>query len=468
MAHRFVDWLHDAKLTAWQMLPLVPAGPGGSPYSSPSALASNTLLISIERLVQDGWLRHDEVDFHPTVANVDRVDFKEAEAIKRPLLEKAAHRYVEKHGADLVEQLAAGDWRAAHGAFVGIKANQGQRPWWTWPSELRDASILELAPLTWAPAIVEEAVFELALQALFDQQWSALREHAKNRGVALIGDVPIYVDRDSADVWAQQSSFQLDDDGTPKAIAGVPPDAFSDTGQLWGNPLYDWDVLRADGHAFWVRRMQRMLEQVDVVRIDHFRAFAAYWRVDYGATDARGGDWVDGPGRALFDDLKAALGDLPIIAEDLGIITPDVEALRDDVGLPGMKVLQFAFEGDPNHMYLPHQHVPNCVVYTGTHDNNTTRGWWDDAGDDVKDQVRRYLATDGGDIAYDMVRAALASVAHLAVFPMQDALSLDGGARMNIPGQAEGNWGWRVRADAFNPDVAGRWRSLVETYGRAP
>jgi len=308
----------------------------------------------------------------------------------------------------------------------------------------------------------------IAEQCLFHEQWTRLRAHCTKQGVTIIGDIPIYVDLDSADVWAHRDQFLLGEDGKPLGVAGCPPDAFTELGQLWGNPLYDWKHMKADGHRWWIERMRRVLSLCDVVRIDHFRAFAAYWAIPFGDPDARGGTWVRGPGKAVFDDIEAALGKLPIILEDLGHITPDVEALRDGTGLPGMKVLQFAFGEGPDAKYLPHNQVPNSVVYTGTHDNDTALGYWQSAPEWLREHIKNYLNIDGHDFVWDFIRACLASVAHTAIVPMQDVLCLDGGARMNRPGSEDGNWAWRVRSDAFHSSLSSRLKRLVELYGRAP
>jgi 4-alpha-glucanotransferase len=316
-------------------------------------------------------------------------------------------------------------------------------------------------------------------QFLFALQWRALKRHANERGIRLIGDVPIFVAGDSADVWANQELFQLDENGRPLAVAGVPPDYFSATGQLWGNPLYDWPRHREEGYCWWIRRVHSALQRVDLLRLDHFRGFEAYWRVQAGETTAVKGRWVKGPGAELLTALRRGLaggssaarsarsaGSLPIIAEDLGVITPAVERLRLRFGLPGMKVLQFAFDEAFDNPYLPHHHEPNCVVYTGTHDNDTTTGWYAAASDEVRDRLRRYLGRDGHDIAWDLIRAVMASVARTALVPVQDLLHLGSEARMNFPSRAEGNWQWRLRPGQLGPEIAVRLRELASLYDR--
>jgi 4-alpha-glucanotransferase len=467
-ARRFLDWLADAGVTLWQILPLVPPGPGESPYATTAALAGNPWLIDLEGLAAEGLLTAEDLvapDFP-----LDDLDSQAMKAFKAPRLARAADALLA--GAHPAFAKACEAFRKAHpwvdeaALFIALKADHDGQPWWLWGPGLpeRDPAALAAARKRLAVEVEREAV----LQFLFDHQWQALRQHAANRGIRIIGDVPIYVDRDSVDVWANRDQFRLDEAGNPVAVAGVPPDFFSDLGQLWGNPLYDWERMAADGHAWWVRRLRRARELTDFVRLDHFRGFAAFWEVPADAPDARGGRWVEGPGRALFDDIREALGELPLIAEDLGVIDEPVVALRDGLGLPGMRVLQFAFGEAPDHPFLPHNYVEHTVAYTATHDNNTTLGWWQDTSAHVRDHVRRYLAVSGQDVVWDMIRATFASVATMAIVPLQDVLCLDGRSRMNSPGVGEGNWGWRVRAQAFNTSLAARLRALSTLYGRAP
>ena len=453
----FVDWLDQAGCRLWQILPLVP---GESPYATWASLAANPLLLDLRQLAADGLLDPAELR-SPPATSPDRVDRAAVRAWRAPLLARAADRLVAGAPGDIAAFRDAAPWAAEAARFAAIKGLHAGLPWWEWPGPLRDREPGALAAVPDAPV-----QGQLALQLLFERQWERVRARCRERRIEIVGDLPIYVSWDSADVWATPGAFRLDAAGHPLAVSGVPPDYFSKTGQLWGNPLYDWDAMAADGHAWWVARMRRLIEQVDRFRIDHFRGFAAFWEVPAGAADAREGRWVSGPGRALFDDLRAALGALPIIAEDLGVIDADVEALRDDLGFPGMRVLQFAFGEGADHPFLPHNHPPQSVVYTGTHDNDTTVGWWRTAPEAVQSHVQRYLAVHGGDIAWDLIRAALRSTAETAIVPMQDLLSLGSDARMNVPGVADGNWGWRVRREALNDGVAGRMRDLCELYGR--
>jgi 4-alpha-glucanotransferase len=398
----------------------------------------------------------------------DRIDWANVLPWKQERLQKAARRMISLDtGRVKIELfLEQHPWVMDYALFVALRERHDFKPWFEWPRDLafRDDKALAAARAELQPRILQIA----AEQLLFDEQWTRLRAHCAQKGVTIIGDIPIYVDHDSADVWTQREQFLLSPEGKPLGVAGCPPDAFTELGQLWGNPLYDWKRMKADGHRWWVARMRRMLSLYDVVRIDHFRAFAAYWAIPYGAPDARGGQWVKGPGKAVFDDIEAALGKLPVILEDLGVITPDVEELREATGLPGMKVLQFAFGEGPDAKYLPHNHVPNCVVYTGTHDNDTALGFWNSAPDWMKEHVRSYLDIDGHDFVWDFIRTAFSSVAHTAIVPMQDVLCLDSGARMNMPGSEKGNWGWRVRIEAFHHNLSSRLRRLADLYGRAP
>lgn len=471
-ARLFVDWLVEAKHGLWQILPLVQPGSGNSPYSSMSALSGNPWLIDLDGLVEDGLLAQQEIVPPPEGFDHDHVSFDGMRAFKGPLLDLAADRLVADAKHALYPALQAfidtAPWATEVAVFGALKARHEGKPWWEWPAPLRDHDEAALAAAK--RELAAEIDRRVALFFLFERQWQGLRAYCKERGVRIVGDVPIYVDRDSADVWSSREQFRLDERGLPVAVAGVPPDFFSETGQLWGNPLYDWSRMAEEGHAWWVARIKRVLEQVDLVRIDHFRAFAAYWEVPLGAEDARAGKWVEGPGRAFFDDLEAALGTLPVIAEDLGMIDEPVHQLRDAVGLPGMRILQFAFAGDAHHSYLPHNYVRNTVVYTGTHDNDTTRSWWQTTTPRERDAVRRYLALgvhgDPG-VVRALIREAYRSVAHIAVVPLQDVLDLGGDARMNTPGDAFGNWDWRVRVEALNPGVAAGMRELAEVYGRA-
>jgi len=465
-AHLFLKFLANAGVSYWQMLPTVPVGPGDSPYSSPSSMAGNPLLIDLKMLAAAGLLDRDDIAAPPF--SPDRVDYAAVRAFKLPRLDKAAARLVENPGHGFYVGLkrfrADNPWVEDFALFMALRRHHANAPWWDWEPALRDRhpEALEQARREHM-AEVERAA---AIQFFFDLQWQSLRVQCKDLGIRLIGDVPIYVDGDSVDVWANRGQFVLADNGRPLDVSGAPPDTFSEIGQMWGNPLYDWKRMASDGYAFWKARMKRALALTDLVRIDHFRGFSAYWAIPATAPDARHGRWRRGPGKALFDALTAELGPLPIIAEDLGVIDVECEQLREDVGLPGLKLLVFAFGEDALNAYLPHHHQPNSVVYTGTHDTNTVLGWWRETSEHVRDHVRRYFGRDGNDVVWDLIRAALMSASHTAIIPMQDLLALDEGGRMNIPGQGEGNWAWRIRAEGFHPHLADRLGEMVRLYDR--
>ncbi|MBI2761750.1 MAG: 4-alpha-glucanotransferase [Chloroflexi bacterium] len=465
-AYRFVDFLAAAGQRLWQIMPLGPPGYGESPYAARSAFAGNPLLISLDRLVEDGLLTSDEavlVGDH----DGDRAHFARVEAFKLARLRQAWERF-DTEGGDRRHDLdrfgeEQRSWLPDYVLFMALR-DQHSGAWTDWSPEFvaRDAGALKEA----SKDLAGEVAFQTFLQFLFFEQWRDLRDYANARGVRIVGDVPIFVAHDSSDVWAHQDVFYLDEHGRPTLIAGVPPDAFSSTGQRWGNPLYRWDVLGDRGFDWWVERFRATFALVDIVRIDHFRGFQACWHIPAREPTAENGDWVETPGRELFDAVRAELGDAPVIAEDLGLITPEVHALREDLGIPGMNVLQFAFGGESDNLYLPHNHTRDSVVYTGTHDNDTTVGWYASLDERTRDHVRRYLGVDGSDIAWDLIRAALQSVAEMAIVPVQDLLALDGEARMNFPGRPEGNWSWRLLPGQLTDAHAARLRDLAELYGR--
>lgn len=467
--YRFLDWLAQARQQRWQILPLGPTGYGNSPYSSYSAFAGNPLLISLEGLVEDRLL--DEREVQSDAFPDDRVDFETVSAFKLPLLERAAERFHAGQAGPLRgeyerfrEEQAA--WLDDYALFRALKAEQGGALWSEWPRPLalRDAAEMQAASARLEATIATERF----MQFVFFRQWASLKRYANERGIRVVGDIPIFIALDSADVWANSGQFQLDGEGRPTAVAGVPPDYFSATGQLWGNPLYDWDAMRADGYRWWIERFRAVYTLVDIARIDHFRGFEDYWSVPAGEETAINGQWVPGPGRGLFDAVRDALGDLPVVAEDLGMITKDVDELRESLGFPGMTVLQFAFGSGSDNLYLPHNLVRNTVVYTGTHDNDTSAGWFAGADEQARDHLRRYLRTDASDVAWDLIHTALASVAETSIIPLQDILGLGTDARMNLPGRADGNWGWRMRPGVLTDELAERLAEVVMLYGRAP
>jgi len=445
-AFHFVDWLVTAGQRLWQLLPMTPIGPGDSPYQSVSAFAGSPLMVALEPLVARGWLS-------PPVLpeggfDAARVDYERVASWRLAQLRQASGGFFAHASADERAAFAAwcadqAEWLDDYVLFMAVAAAHDGKPWWEWPAPLRARQPQALAQAR--RAFAEEIAFWQFVQWSFDTQWAAVKSYANARGVAVMGDLPIFVAHHSADCWARPELYELDADYQPAVVAGVPPDAFTDEGQRWGNPLYRWDRMAAEDYAWWALRVKRALAQADVFRIDHFRGFAAYWEVPASCPTAMEGRWVPGPGKALFDALGASLGELPIVAEDLGIITPDVTALREACGFPGMRVLQFAFGGDARNLYLPHHCTPASVIYTGTHDNDTTRGWWHAATPHERHFAASYLATDAVDIHWDMIRAACNSVAHTAVFPMQDVLGLDGTHRMNRPGSPVGNWAWRFQ-----------------------
>lgn len=468
-AYAWLDVLAEAGQTWWQVLPLGPVGPTASPYQSASAFAGNPLLVSIELLAREGLLARHEI---PSISLPKSfVDFGTVVPLKTALLNRASETFRERARGlirDEFDQFVTDNayWLEDYALFMALKEAQHGRCWQDWPEDLRrrHPSALHEARQALAETVHRYRFHQFA----FFRQWQALREHAHRRGVCLIGDVPIFVNGDSADVWANPKLFLLDAQGRQIVQAGVPPDYFAKDGQLWGNPLYNWQAMAANDYAWWVARLRLVLSQVDLVRVDHFRGFAAAWHVPAGASTARDGQWVPGPGVAFFESLRRQLGDLPLIAEDLGLITPDVIDLKQAVGLPGMCVLQFAFGGDAHNRYLPHNYEANSVVYTGTHDNDTTWGWYNHADEWVRDHVRRYLGRDGRDIAWDLIRVAWASTADLAIVPLQDILNLGSEARMNTPGIAEGNWRWRVPPGTDWRTPLARLRELTELYGRMP
>jgi len=467
-AYRWLNFLADSGCSKWQILPLGPTGYGDSPYQCFSAFAGNPYLISPESLLNEGLLYPEDVFDIPDFPN-ERVDFGALIPWKLALLDSAHQRFEERASDELRTDLAAfrqseAAWLEDFALFMAIKEEHGGAPWVTWSPELRDRQ----------PQALDEAQQRLELsiqrqvfrQYVFFRQWGLLRAQANQMGIQIIGDIPIFVAHDSADVWAHPELFYLNPDGRPSSVAGVPPDYFSPTGQLWGNPLYRWGVHKQSGYAWWVERFRAVLEQVDIVRLDHFRGFAGYWKVSGKAKTAVKGRWVRGPGRDFLLAVRNALGSLPIIAEDLGVITPDVVKLRDGFWLPGMKILQFAFEGGPLDPFLPHHYPQNCVVYTGTHDNDTARGWYERVNEEARTFYHRYLDRDGSQVAWDMIRACWASVAVYALAPMQDFLDLDNSGRMNYPGNPSGNWTWRMAEGAINDELARRIKELNFLYSR--
>ncbi len=453
-AREFIDFLAESRLRYWQMLPLGPTGYGNSPYSAYSVFAGNPLLLDLDALADAGLLKPDELEPLQRLS-AEAVDYDALERIHRPLLGLASRRFQEREQAYVGDyglfsefQKEHASWLDPYALFMALKERHGGQAWTSWPKEWRHYETARKAEHS--PHLREAIRVHLFGQYLFWGQWKGLRQYAARRGVAIIGDMPIYAAGDSADAWCECEVFNLDANGHAQAVAGVPPDYFSATGQLWGNPLYDWDYLRKTDFDWWMRRLGHNFALFDIVRLDHFRAFYDYWAVPAEAVDARSGHWEKGPRKAFFDTLGKRFSGSRIIAEDLGEIGPGVRAFLQKLGLPGMAILQFAFDGkDPANLFLPHNLTSNSVVYTGTHDNDTTLGWYRGASPEVQDQLRRYFRVSGEDVAWDLLRAAFRSVSRLAIVPMQDLLGLDSKHRMNTPGVPSGNWRWRMTREQF-------------------
>jgi 4-alpha-glucanotransferase len=467
-AFRWLDFLKKTGCTLWQVLPLGPTGYGDSPYQCFSAFAGNPYLINPTFLLEEGLLKREDLADRPEFP-VETVDFGPVINWKLLILDRAFERFRKSTRKTLKAefetfQTSNSFWLEDFSLFMAIKEVNEGKSWAQWPVELR---LREREALSKFQAeykrVIQKQIFR---QFIFFRQWKAIHDYARLQGITIIGDVPIFVAYDSADAWSHPELFYLNKKGLPKVVAGVPPDYFSPTGQLWGNPLYRWPTHKKDGYAWWLQRIKSTLQLFDIIRLDHFRGFAGYWEVPFGEPTAEHGRWVPGPGTHFFQAIKKELGDLPIIAEDLGEITPDVFALRDQFDLPGMKVLQFGFLSDPDDQFLPHNYVQNCVAYSGTHDNDTVKGWYDRAPDKEKDFCRRYFARSGDDIAWDMIRGVWSSVAKLALAPMQDFLGLGNSARMNFPGKPSGNWSWRLPGDALSAQVIERIFEINWVYGR--
>lgn len=464
----WIDFLAEAGCSLWQVLPLGPTGYGDSPYQCFSAFAGNPYLISPEVLLRENLLHPDDLVEVPDFP-VEQVDYGQVIPWKLGVLDRAYTRFKDTASTSMRDALK--NFRAYHqnwledfALFMALKEAHGGAAWTTWEAGLRDrnAAALQEARSTLNVAI-ERQIFR---QFLFFRQWQWLRQCAQAKGIHIIGDVPIFVAQDSADVWAHPELFFLDQTGKPTVVAGVPPDYFSPTGQLWGNPLYRWDVHQQSGFQWWIERLRSGLELFDVIRLDHFRGFVGYWEVPGTAKTAEIGRWVASPGKELFTALQQSLGELPIIAEDLGVITPDVVELREHFQFPGMKIFQFGFAGGPTDSFLPHNFPRNCVVYTGTHDNDTAKGWYARVAEGEKDFYRRYLGRDGSDVAWDLIRGVWASVANRALCPLQDLLSLGNEARMNYPGNPSGNWSWRMKSGQLTENLQNRIYEFNFLYNR--
>jgi 4-alpha-glucanotransferase len=471
-AHEFLAFLAAAKQHVWQVLPLCPTGYGNSPYAGSSAFAGNPFLISLEYLADWGWIDRARLD--GLAGRAGYVNFDEVEQRKLPLLHEAAGNFLDRgpREAGLAEQWkefhafcrAEASWLADYALYAEMRRQFNTGAWTEWPEPLRRRDAQALADFTAEDS--RALAQEQALQFAFSRQWKQLRAAAAENGIRVLGDVAIFVNMDSADVWMHPELFELDEELKPTRVAGVPPDYFSPTGQRWGNPLYRWDTLEAQGFAWWVQRIRRARELYDIVRLDHFRGFEAYWAIPADEATAVNGEWVKAPGLKLFRALESALGPLPLVAEDLGLITPEVDALRLDLGMPGMKVIQFGFSDKGAHIHLPHEYTAGTVAYTGTHDNDTTQGWWKTARDVERAGVEAYVGAVNDRPAWPLLRAVATSVAEIAVYPVQDLLELGSDARMNTPAVAAGNWSWRVPEGSWTPGLAARLAAVVEVTDR--
>jgi 4-alpha-glucanotransferase len=467
-AYQFVDWLVSAGQSLWQMLPLGPAGMANSPYMSLSAFAGNPLLIDLQELFTHGWLTKEDLacDF---IDKGTKIDFQSVTHFRIASLLKASHKFIIQSSAEdrkhfdkycRTEKL----WLEDYALFQALNQKYQQKEWSSW-----DYDLVHRKPdaLKNARKELENLVnFHKFTQWCFARQWHSLKKYANERNIKLVGDIPIFVAHHSADVWSNPDDFYLDEKRLPTVVAGVPPDYFSEDGQRWGNPLYRWNVMKKKHYGWWIERFRKTFELFDILRIDHFRGFEAYWEIPAREKTARIGRWVKCPGEDLFRTVKQKLGTLPIIAEDLGVVTPGVVAMREKFNFPGMKVLQFAFSTDPNDIFLPHNYDRNCVVYTGTHDNDTTLGWYEKATEHERDFVRRYCKTDGHQMNWDLIKLALQSIADIAILPLQDILDLGSEGRMNFPGTVDKNWEWRFSWDQVKPEVAPRLYELTALYGR--
>jgi 4-alpha-glucanotransferase len=479
-AYRFADFLHSAGQKFWQVLPLNPTGYGDSPFQCFSASAGNPLLISLDRLAEEGLLSRDDLRSSP-VFPIERVDYGAVIAFKMPLLQRAATNFFASASSEDRRRFeefceANATWLDDFALFMALKAVHNMIAWTKWTPDIagRESEAMK----RWSERLSSAIDSQKFLQYEFTRQWQQLRVYGKQRDIRIIGDIPIYVAHDSADVWSNRQFFLLDEGGRPQTIAGVPPDYFSATGQCWGNPIYNWPLLKQTGYRWWVERLRSALRLYDVVRIDHFRGFEAYWEVPGLETTAINGRWVKGPGRELFSVLRKELGDLPIIAENLGVITPEVEDIRHEFGFPGMAILQFAFGNDPQApTFKPHNYVHDLVAYTGTHDNDTVVGWWNSSGagdstrtvaDVAKEHAyaRAYLGFKDDPIHWVLIRGIMSSVANTAIAPMQDILGLGSEARMNLPGSSSGNWKWRMEPGTATAEMAGKLKQMVTLYDR--
>lgn len=467
-AYHFIDWLSKAGQTLWQMLPLGPVGLANSPYMSLSAFACNPLLIDLYEFVNNGWIAKDELD-DARYKSPNRINYEEVIPFRVRLLEKASQEFFKKRNSDsnnLYDVYCKNEklWLDDYALFQALNHKFDGDEWTFWEHKIAKRNPDAIKQVS--EDLREHIEFHKFTQWCFDRQWKKLKLYALAHGVKLIGDIPVFVSQHSADVWSHPEIFDLNDNGMPRVVAGVPPDYFSETGQRWGNPLYRWDIMKHDNYQWWIDRFRKAFAMYDILRIDHFRGFESYWEILSQEQTAKMGQWIKGPGADFFKVVKEKLGTLPIIAEDLGIITPEVNALREKLKFPGMKVLQFAFADGPENAFLPHNYEKNYVAYTGTHDNDTTCGWYVKATEHERDFVRRYCKTDGHEINWDLIKLALQSSADIAVIPFQDVIGLGSEGRMNFPGTIERNWEWRFTWDQVGPEPANRLYELTALYER--
>ena len=467
-AYEFADFLANAKQRLWQVLPLSPTGYGNSPYAATSAFAGNPLLISLDTLADWGWIERGHLALLPGCSGT--VCWNDVIGAKIPLIEESARNFLHHHSAEDWQRFEEycqmnGTWLENYACYALLRKKYNGASWNTWPKELAHRTPAALDRVRRENG--EELAMQQVIQYAFDRQWSSLREYCGERKIKLIGDVAIFVSYDSADVWTHPGIFELDENLEPTRVSGVPPDYFSATGQRWGNPLYRWDVLRKQGFSWWIDRVRRARSLYDIIRLDHFRGFEAFWAIPVEEETAVKGEWIKAPGAELFQTLRDELGDLPFIAEDLGVITAEVDALRREFDFPGMRILQFGFANRHAHNYLPHQYVNNTVVYTGTHDNNTTLGWWDGEANKVEKQAAKtYLGCGKKDFVWSMIRAVENSVADICIVPVQDILELGADARMNMPSSSGDNWSWRCAPGALTPDLAAKVAAIAEVADR--
>ncbi len=468
-AREFLDFLNQSNQNLWQLLPIGPTGFGDSPYQCVSAFAGQPLLISPDELVKEGLLSESDLYDIP-YSDPWRVNYGEVIPFKKRILRKTWENFQSRGKGlffDSFQKFCEDEryWLLDYALFMSIKESQEGRSWTDWPRELQNPGPVRKQALR--AKFSDEIKYYSFVQFLFYHQWDALRNYAKERDITIIGDLPLFLSHDSADVWAHKELFELDSKGFPIEISGVPPDLFSQTGQLWGNPLYHWENHKKDHYAWWTARIKKQLELADYIRIDHFQGFELYWGTKYGSENAINGHWRKGPGKEFFETVEKNLGQhLPIIAEDLGILTDEVVDMRDSFNYPGMKILQYAFNNPYDNDLLPHHFIENSVCYTATVDTDTTIGWYQSAYEPSKDKARRYMNTDGSAINWDFIRTAMGSIARFAIFPIQDVLSLGSDARMNIPGKIDGNWGFRYPGDLLHKNLVGYLKQITECYGR--